>query len=109
MHDRLRFALQKRITPSHTYANVPRKREPIRRDLSMRHGRRKLSCSGGYGSPEFTNEVQHLLQGVLPWGVDTNNCHWTTAARLPSFKPPGARFGKSLQLWIARHRRSLVR
>jgi hypothetical protein len=31
-----------------------------------------------------------------------------TDARLPTFKPTVARSGKSRQLWIARHRRSLA-
>src|SRR5215510_11442374 len=61
------------------------------------------------GSPEFTNEVQHLLREVLPWGASTSSCHWTTDARLPGFKPMDKRSGKSLQLWIARHRPSLAR
>src|SRR5436305_6620557 len=40
MHDRLRFALQKRITPSHTYATVPLSRErhkECRRQTESRH------------------------------------------------------------------------
>ena len=51
------------------------------------------------------NEVQHLLEEVLPWDGATASFHWTTAARLPAFKKPGNRSGKSRQLWIARHRR----
>ncbi len=61
------------------------------------------------GSPKFTNEVQHLLREVLQWGANTSSCHWRTDARLPDFRPTGARSGKSRQLWIARHRPSLVR
>src|SRR5262245_8541501 len=66
-------------------------------------------CAAAYGSPEFTNEVQHLLREVLPWGASTSSCHWTTDARLPGFKPMDKRSSKSLQLWIARHRPSLAR
>src|SRR5262245_52048924 len=65
--------------------------------------------AAAYGSPEFTNEVQHLLREVLPWDASTSSCHWTTDARLPVFKPMDKRSGKSLQLWIARHRPSLAR
>jgi hypothetical protein len=41
--------------------------------------------AGGYGSPEFTNEVQHFRLEVLPWGGVTNSFHWKINARLPAF------------------------
>ena len=41
--------------------------------------------AGGYGSPEFTNEVQHFRLEVLPWGGVTNSFHWKIDARLPAF------------------------
>ena len=44
--------------------------------------------------PKFTNEVQHLVKRVLPWGAATSSYHWKTAARLPSFKPMGNRSGR---------------
>ncbi|WP_258237992.1 NAD(P)-binding domain-containing protein [Pseudomonas aeruginosa] len=60
-----------------------------------------------YGSPEFTNEVQHFQLEVLPWGGLTSSSPWRSDARLPGFRPVAARSGKSRQLWIARHQRSL--
>src|ERR1700757_1034631 len=87
-----------------------RKPGPIPRDLCKgrngRHGLRQTT-SGGYGSPEFTNEVQHFLEEVLPWGGVTSSYPLTIDARLPAFRPMAARSGKSRQLWIARHQRSL--
>ena len=62
-----------------------------------------------YGSPEFTNEVQHFPEGVLRWDSGTTSFHWINDARLPDFEPTGARSGRLLQLWIARHRQSLAR
>ncbi len=58
---------------------------------------------------EFTNEVQHPDTVVLPWNGLTDNFLWKRDARLPGFMKPGNRAGKSLQLWIARHRRSRER
>src|SRR6185312_3915538 len=55
----------------------------------------------GYGSPEFTNEVQHFRLEVLPWGGLTSSSPLKTDARLPDFRPMAARCGKSRQLWIA--------
>lgn len=49
------------------------------------------------GSPEFTNEVQHLPEEVLLWDGGTNSSPWTIDARLPAFKPVAARSGKSRQ------------
>jgi hypothetical protein len=57
--------------------------------------------------PKFTNEVQHPDKVVLPWQAVTDTSHWKSDARLPGFMKPGNRIGKSLQLWIARHRRSV--
>src|SRR6202035_3434366 len=59
--------------------------------------------AGGYGSPEFTNEVQHFLAEVLPWGGSTSSYPLMIDARLPVFRPMAARSGKSRQLWSARH------
>ncbi len=58
--------------------------------------------------PKFTNEVQHLVR-VLPWDETINRSRLQNGAKLPSYTPPGARSGKSRQLWIARHQRSLGR
>ncbi len=59
--------------------------------------------------PEFTNEVQHFQQEVLPWGGLrlTSTYPLKTDARLPDFQPMATRSGKSRQLWIVRHQRSL--
>ena len=59
------------------------------------------------GSPEFTNEVQHLSK-VLQWESNMSTCHWKTGAGLPVFMKTGNPSAKSLQLWIARHRRFLA-
>ena len=58
----------------------------------------------GSGFPEFTNEVQHQIR-VLPW--DTDSSRLRNDARLPAYVPRAPRSGRSLQLWIARHRRWL--
>src|SRR6478672_8613577 len=55
------------------------------------------------GFPDFTNEVQHLLAGVLRWDSHISTLDWTNGARLPSGARPGNRSGKSRRLWIARH------
>jgi len=54
---------------------VPAKAGTIRRGLVMEHDGRNLSIGCGYSSLEFTNGVQHLLQGVLSWDAVTSNCH----------------------------------
>ena len=59
------------------------------------------------GSPEFTNEVQHLSK-VLQWESNMNTCHWMNGAGLPVFMKTGNPSAKSRQLWIARHRRFLA-
>ena len=56
---------------------------------------------------EFTNEVQH--RQVLPWERSTHSSQSKSAAALPAFKSKAALSGRSLQIWIARHRRSLAR
>jgi hypothetical protein len=58
------------------------------------------------GSPKFTNEVQHLYK-VLLWDKDTINLTLKSGAKLPDYVPRNVRSGKSLQLWIARHRQLL--
>jgi hypothetical protein len=55
--------------------------------------------------PEFTNEVQHQLK-VLSWEQVTVTSLLKSGVRLPAFMKAGNRFGKSRQLWIARHRAS---
>ena len=44
----------------------------------------------GYGSPEFTNEVQHFRLEVLRWGGLTSSFRWRNDARLPGFRPMAA-------------------
>lgn len=71
---------------------------------------RKAVISGSSvrpSTPEFTNEVQHFLEEVLPWGGVTSSYPLTIDARLPAYQPMAARSGKSRQLWIARHQQSL--
>src|SRR5690606_5883863 len=60
-----------------------------------------------YGSPEFTSEVQHICRGVLPWDAGIGSYRWTIDARLRVYIAAAPRSGRSRQLWIARHRRSL--
>ena len=52
----------------------------------------------------FTNEVQHQIK-VLPW--DTHRSPLRNGVRLPAYVPRAPRSGRSLQAWIARHRRLL--
>src|SRR5262249_62137661 len=83
--------------------------------VTVSHARTSSAHSRGSGNPaknwvpEFTNEVQHLLREVLQWETNTTSSHWKSDARLPGFKPKDTRCGKLRQLWIARHRQSLVR
>ena len=65
-----------------------------------------VACRPGFA--DFTNEVQHLLQGVLQCEGHIGTSAWRNAASLPSAAQPGNRSGKSRQLWIARHRASLA-
>ena len=58
---------------------------------------------GFYGIPKFTNEVQHFIQ-VLPWDENIHRSPLKSGVRLPDYMPWTKRSGKSLQLWIARHR-----
>jgi hypothetical protein len=60
------------------------------------------------GFPNFTNEVQHLYK-VLLWEKDTINLPLKSGVKLPDYVPRSVRSGKSLQLWIARHRQLLER
>ena len=55
------------------------------------------------GFPKFTNEVQHFIE-VLPWDSNTNRSPLKNGVKLPDYVPPDPRSGKSLQIWIARHR-----
>src|SRR5260370_33986935 len=71
---------------------------PERSERSL--GRRK-------GPPRLTNEVQHQTK-VLLWANFMTTSPSTSAARWPSFAKPANRSAKSRQLWIARHRASLV-
>jgi hypothetical protein len=59
-------------------------------------------AKSNHGFPDFSNEVQHQFR-VLRWERNTTNSPWKNGVRLPAYKPKGARSGKSLQLWIARH------
>ena len=61
---------------------------------------------GRVGSPEFSNQVQHLRK-VLGWDEDIDSSVLRRGSRLPVYRAKAARSGRSLQLWIARHRRSL--
>jgi hypothetical protein len=47
-------------------------------------------------SPEFTNEVQHLLEEVLPWGGVAVSYPSTIDARLPAYRPMAGRSGTFL-------------
>src|SRR5882724_3092774 len=94
------------VSCSKEFRSFPRKREPspfakCLRRRRLRHPTKKT------GSPELSNEVQHQIK-VLPWNENTTSFRWKTAVRLPRFVARGVRFGKSLQVWIARHRPSLV-
>ena len=60
----------------------------------------------GDGFPRLTNEVQHLVR-VLPWEIDIVTSPLKSGVRLPDYRPRAVRSGRSLQVWIARHRRSL--
>ena len=60
------------------------------------------------GFSKFTNEVQHLAK-VLSWEPTLTTSPWKTDVTWPDYTPPGARSGKSRQLWIARHQPWLAR
>ena len=62
----------------------------------------------GDGFPRLANEVQHLAR-VLPWENITDMSPLKSDVRLPVYVPRGTRYGRSLQLWIARHRQLLGR
>src|SRR5215472_1252954 len=57
-------------------------------------GRQASSCNPG--SPEFTNEVQHLSK-VLRWDRNMSTSHWRNGAGLPVFMKTGNRSAKSRQ------------
>ena len=56
--------------------------------------------------PRFTNEWQHLKM-VLPWELNTARSPLKSGVKWPVFPPRDTRSGKSLQVWIARHRQYL--
>jgi hypothetical protein len=56
------------------------------------------------GFREFTNEMQHPVLGVLQWDTAFDISIWNNAVKLPGAAKLGNRYGKSRQLWIARHR-----
>ena len=56
------------------------------------------------GFREFTNEMQHPVLGVLQWDDALATLILNSAVKLPDAAKPASRFGKSRQLWIARHR-----
>ena len=58
------------------------------------------------GYPRLTNEVQHLVR-VLPWESVMDMSPLKSGVRLPVYKPRVVRSGRSLQVWIARHRQLL--
>ncbi len=58
------------------------------------------------GFPKFTNEVQHFIE-VLPWDSNKNRSPLKNGVKLPDYVQPDPRSGKSLQIWIARHRQLL--
>uniref|UniRef100_UPI00373FCE15 transposase n=1 Tax=Bradyrhizobium mercantei TaxID=1904807 RepID=UPI00373FCE15 len=51
---------------------------------------RSIPTSCGYGSPEFTNEVQHFRQEVLPWGGLTRSSPWRSDARFARLSASGS-------------------
>ena len=65
-------------------------------------GQRALARRDGFA--RLTNEVQHFAE-VLPWEHTTVSLPLKSGVKWPDFMPRGNRTGKSLQLWIARHRR----
>ncbi len=58
------------------------------------------------GHSKFTNEVQHLVR-VLSWESIMDMSPLKSDVKLPVYKPRVDRSGKSLQVWIARHRQLL--
>ena len=60
----------------------------------------------GDGFAKLTNEVQQLV-GMVPWESCIDKSPLKRGVRLPDYKPRGARPGRSLQIWIARHRQLL--
>ena len=86
-----------------------RHRQPVqapRRAGRGRPHRRGHSLLRDVRRPRLTNEVQHLVR-VLPWEIDIVTSPLKSGVRLPDYRPRAVRSGRSLQVWIARHRRSL--
>ena len=46
------------------------------------------------GLPEFTNEVQHLLKGVLRWDAATSSYRWMTDAKIAHLQADGCSVGQ---------------
>ena len=61
------------------------------------------AASGASGRPKLTNEVQHRVK-VLSWESVMARSPLKSGVRLPAYKPRGGRSGRSLQIWVARHR-----
>ncbi len=59
-----------------------------------------------YRFPKLTNEVHHLVR-VLSWESIMDMSPLKSGVRLPVYIPRGARSGRSLQVWFARHRQLL--
>ena len=75
--------------------------------LTLMRGRCQVRPrSRAHGGLKFTNEVQHP-EKVLPWDDDTNRSPLKSGVRFPVYERPAPRSGKLMQVWIARHRRSL--
>ena len=72
-------------------------------------GRERITEKGtmvfgeGVGFPKFTNEVQHFIQ-VLLWDTNIRRSPLKSGVRFPDYIPRDKHSGKSLQVWIARHR-----
>src|SRR5579864_7854395 len=87
--------------PNHFYSSPPRPFDKLRTGVQ---GQPHVT---GPGFADFTNEVQHLLSGVLRWDKHISISVWKNGARFPSVARLGSRSAKLRQLWIARHRASL--
>ena len=85
---------------------LPRERGRVREGVSLRISHPWAARLGLPGFPKFTNEVQHQVK-VLSWETDIHRSPLKSGVRLPGYRPRGPRSGKSLQVWIARHRRLL--
>ena len=84
-------------------------REPLLRGVVLRIGEsfgRDWVQPATSGYSKFTNEVQHLVR-VLSWESIMDMSPLKSDVKLPVYKPRVDRSGKSLQVWIARHRQLL--